>query len=131
MSRSIEGITLLQAAIDRSVSVPSWYQATLAVGLYLDGQTVQAREAAAAGKGMCCGVGYAILAVTEAAAGDVTAAQAALAEAVRQAPVLARDPAAFWGTFQPTSDVIERLNLGLAKAGLRQPPLPVEANPRS
>lgn len=125
-----EGIPLLRAAINRSASVPGWYQATLAVGLYLDGQTDQANRAAAAGRTMCCGVGHAILAVTEAAAGDETAARAALAEAIRQAPILARDPTAFWGTFQPSSEVVERLNRELAKAGLR--PLPSkEVDPRS
>ena len=111
-----EGGTLLQEAIDRSVVVPVWYHETLAVALYLGGDLQRARDEAELGKEDCC-PGYAILAITEAALGHTAAARAALDEALRQSPQLARDPVAYWANFQVAPEVIERLNAGLAKAG--------------
>ena len=115
-----EGGTLLQEAIDRSMVVPAWYHETLAVALYLGGDLQRARDEAELGKADCC-PGYAILAITEAALGHAAAARAALDEAVRQSPQLARDPVAYWANFQVAPEVIERLNAGLVKAGLQLP----------
>jgi hypothetical protein len=42
----------------------------------------------------------------------------ALDEAVCEAPILARDLHAFWVSFGVSDGVIDRLNAGLAKAGL-------------
>lgn len=123
-----EGGTLLQEAIDRSMVVPAWYHETLAAALYLGGDLQRARNEAELGKADCC-PGYAILAITEGALGNTAAARAALDEAVRQTPDLARDPVAYWANFQAAPEVIERLNAGLVKAGLQ---LPVTAtNPPS
>ena len=116
-----EGRALLQGAISHSAVVPTWYHMTLALALYLDGELDQARDAAELGKGFCCGLGHAALALTEVAVGHAEAARAALDEALRQSALLARDPTGFWGTFQFAPDVIERLNAGLVKAGLRLP----------
>jgi TolB-like protein/Tfp pilus assembly protein PilF len=116
-----EGGTLLQEAIDRSMVVPAWYHETLALALYLGGDLQRARDEAELGKEDCC-PGYATLAITEAALGHTAAARAALDEARRQSPLLFRDPAAYWADFQGAPEVIERLNAGLAKAGLQLPP---------
>jgi TolB-like protein/Tfp pilus assembly protein PilF len=116
--RGHEGRTYLQAAIDRSIRAPSWYHSTLALALYLDGAVSKARDAAELGSADCCAVGQAALAIAEAAVGDTPAAHAALGEAVRQAPILARDPRAFWSRFQMSGDVADRLVAGLRKAGL-------------
>ncbi len=113
-----EGRTYLQAAIDRSVHPPSYYHATLALALYLDGELDQAQREAQLGKDLCCGVGQATLAICEAAVDHDAAARVALDEAVRQAPMLARDPRAFWAARQATDGVIDRLDEGLRKAGL-------------
>ncbi|HVI19158.1 MAG TPA: hypothetical protein VM712_12305 [Gaiellales bacterium] len=126
-----EGNILLQQAVDRSVAVPNWYRVTLAIGLYLGGKLEPARDAADAGKDFCCGVGNAVLAVTEAALGHIAVAHAAVDEALRQAPILAQDPAAFWLAFQVAPSVIEQLNAGLARAGLQAPTVPAAATPRS
>jgi tetratricopeptide (TPR) repeat protein len=115
-----EGGTLLQEAIDRSMVVPAWYHESLALALYLGGDLQRARDEAELGKEDCC-PGYATLAITEAALGNAAAARAALDEARRQSPLLFRDPAAYWANFQGAQEVIERLNAGLAKAGLRMP----------
>ena len=123
-----EGRKLLADAISLSVVVPNWYYTTLAIALYLGGDLVGARDAADAGKGFAAGVGQATLAFTEAALGNATAARAALDEALRQSPLLARDPVAFWANFQIAPSVIERLNASLAKAGL---PLPAAIAPAS
>ena len=125
-----EGGTLLQEAIDRSVVVPAWYHETLAAGLYLGGDLQRARDAAELGKADCC-PGYAILAITEAALGHTAAARAALDEAIRQSPELARDPVAYWTGFQVAPEVIDRLNAGLARAGLPMPAKTDESPPRS
>jgi TolB-like protein/Flp pilus assembly protein TadD len=113
-----EGNALLQQAIDRTIGVPNWYHTALAVGLYLGGEPERARDAAEAGKDFCCGMGQAVLAIAEAASGHPDAARAALAEAQRQAPILARDPRALWASFRCSDAVIDRLNAGLAMAGL-------------
>ena len=112
-----EGGKLLQDAIDRSMVVPAWYHETLALALYLGGDLERARDEAELGKEDCC-QGYATLAITEAALGHAAAARDALDEALRQSPLLSRDPVAFWANFQAAPEVIERLNAGLAKAGL-------------
>jgi tetratricopeptide (TPR) repeat protein len=113
-----EGAQYLQDAIDRSVRVPVWYYSTLASALYLKGDYARALGAAELGKGDCCGIGYAMLAITEAAAGHPAEARAALNEALLQAPILGRDPRAFWANYQRSDEVIDRLNAGLAQAGL-------------
>ena len=125
-----EGATLLRQAIDRSLVVPAWYHDTLALALYLGGDLRQAREEATLGKDDCC-TGYATLAIAEAALGHVDAARAALQQAVRQSPLLSRDPVAFWANFQGAPHVIARLNAGLAKAGLVIPPPPVAVGEQS
>jgi hypothetical protein len=46
--------------------------------------------------------------------------------------LLEQDPVAFWARFQVAPEVIERLNAGLAKAGLRSPPPSTsDSRPRS
>jgi TolB-like protein/Flp pilus assembly protein TadD len=122
--RSGEGRVLLQDAIARSVVVPSWYHQCLAVALYLEGELERARDAAELGKGLCCGHGYAALAITEAALGHAAMARSALDQALQQYPLLARDPVAFWADFQVAPEVIDRLNAGLVRAGLQVPPPP-------
>ncbi len=116
-----EGRKLLGDAISLSVVVPNWYYTTLAMALYLGGDLVGARDAADAGKGFAAGLGQATLAFTEAALGNAEAARAALDEALRQSPLLARDPVAFWANFQMAPSVIARFNADLAKAGLQLP----------
>ena len=113
-----EGATYLQDAIDRSVRVPVWYYSTLASALYLKGDVAEALDAAELGKGDCCGIGHAVLAIAEAAAGHPAEARAALDEALRQAPDLGRDPRAFWANLRRSDEVIDRLDAGLAQAGL-------------
>jgi TolB-like protein len=127
-----EGAALLQQAIDRSVAVPNWYHTALALGLYLGGELERARDSAEAGQAFCCGLGHAVLAVTEAAVGDLAEAGTALDEAMRQAPLLGRDPRAFWAGFQVSNDLIDRLDADLAKAGLVAPSsTTLSAAPRS
>ncbi len=80
-----EGGHLLRQAIDNSVVVPAWYHETLALALYLGGDFQRARDEATLGSGNCCS-GYATLALTEAAVGNMQAAHQALehAEALRR-----------------------------------------------
>jgi TolB-like protein len=113
-----EGATYLQDAIDRSVRVPAWYYENLAFALYLKGDVAGALRAAELGKGDCCGIGYAMLAIAEAAAGHPAEARADLDAALRQAPLLGRDPRAFWANYRRSVEVIDRLEAGLARAGL-------------
>jgi tetratricopeptide (TPR) repeat protein len=113
-----EGATYLQDAIDRSVRVPAWYYENLAFALYLKGDVARALDDAELGKGDCCGTAYAVLAITEAATGHPAEARADLDEAVRQEPGLGRDPRAFWARWQASDEVIDRLDAGLALAGL-------------
>jgi TolB-like protein len=116
--RQDEAAELLQKALDTSASPPPWYYANLALARYFQGSLTAARDLAQFAKAPCCGVGYAVLAITEAAVGHAEAAAAALDEAIRQAPLLATDPRAFWANFQATDAVADQLIAGLAKAGL-------------
>jgi TolB-like protein/Tfp pilus assembly protein PilF len=117
--RHEEGVRLLEDAIQRSLVVPNWYYVTLAGGLYFQGQLQAAYEAAQRGAGPCCGAGYALLAICAAALGKDAEASNALAEAVRQAPVLGSDPYAFWSRQGLSQPVIAGLLQALRKAGLR------------
>ena len=80
---------------------PVWYYSTLASALYLKGDVAGALDAAELGKGDCCGIGYAVLAIAEAAAGHPAEARADLDEAAaagarpgaRPAGVLGQSPA--------------------------------------
>jgi tetratricopeptide (TPR) repeat protein len=116
--RQDEAAELLQKALDTSASPPPWYYANLALARYFQGNLTAARDLAQFAKAPCCGVGYAVLAITEAAVGHAEAAAAALDEAIRQAPLLATDPRAFWANFHATDAVADQLIDGLAKAGL-------------
>ena len=66
----------------------------------------------------------------EGAVDHAAAARAALDEAVRQTPQLARDPVAYWSNLQVAPEIIERLNAGLAKAGLQLPETSGDLKPR-
>jgi TolB-like protein len=116
--RHDEAAELLQKALDISASPPPWYYANLALARYFQGNLTAARDLAQFAKAPCCGVGYAVVAITEAAVGHTEAAAAALGEAIRQAPLLATDPRAFWANFHATDAVADQLIAGLAKAGL-------------
>ena len=116
--RWVEGARYLQDAVDRSVRVPGWYYGSLALALYLQGDFTGALRAAELNSGECCGLSYATLAITEAAAGYPAKARAHLDKALREAPVLGRDPRAFWANYQASDEVIDRLIAGLARAGL-------------
>ncbi len=72
-----EGARYLQDAVDRSVRVPGWYYGSLALALYLKGDFTRALRAAELNSGECCGLAYATLAITEAAAGYPAKARAA------------------------------------------------------
>jgi tetratricopeptide (TPR) repeat protein len=113
-----EGARYLQDAVDRSVRVPGWYYGSLALALYLQDDFAGALRAAELNSGECCGLAYATLAITKAAAGYPAEARAALDQALREAPDLGRDPRAFWANYQASDEVIDRLNAGLAQAGL-------------
>jgi hypothetical protein len=88
------------------------------LALYLKGDYERALDAAELDGGECCGLRYAGLAITKAAIGQLEEARADLDEAVRQAPLLGRDPRAFWAAWQNSDEVIDRLDAGLAQAGL-------------
>lgn len=122
-----EGGELMQEAIAHSLAAPTWYYENLTYARYLAGDLTQARAAATLASPNCCGFGHIVLALTEAALGETEAAQRELAAAIRDAPLLERDPVAFWARFQAAPEVIERLNAGLAKAGLKIPPPPEAA----
>ncbi len=117
--RHQEGSDLLQDAIRRSLIVPNWYYVTLAGGLYFQGRFQEAYETAQRGAGPCCGSGYALLAISAAAVGRNEESAKALAEALRQAPLIASDPHSFWSRQGISIPVIEGLVAALRKAGLQ------------
>ena len=120
--RHDEGVGLLESAISRSLIVPKWYHVTLAAGLHFEGRPEAAYEAASRGAGPCCGSSYAMLALTAAALGKNEEASEALAEAVRQAPVLGTDPHRFWFRQGISESVTRGLIAALRKAGLQTAP---------
>lgn len=121
LGRAAEGGSLLQAAVDYSVSPPRWYHTTLALAYYLNGRPDKAREVAELGRGFCCGGSVLMLALAEAALGHAAAAQAAYAEAVSQEPLLGSDQPAYFRRLGVAKGVADRLIDDLAKAGLVPP----------
>jgi TolB-like protein/Tfp pilus assembly protein PilF len=122
--RPKEGATLLREALDRSAAPPPWYHSSLALSQYLAGDFAAARDSAERGRTSCCGVGPIILALAEIGVGDLAAARSALDEAIRQAPILATDPPAFFRNFGVGDGFIAHIRPDLAKIGLRFPLAP-------
>ncbi len=116
-SRPEEAISLLQQAIQHSLTTPTWYHTTLAVA-YLDSNALDLAHAEAQqGKGFCCGLGKAVLAVIAAEKGQMDEAKTMLEAAIAEEPMIARDPTAFWSSWKVNDALITRLNAGLTTAG--------------
>ncbi len=113
--RSEEAIHLLQSAIQHGLIIPSWYHTTLAVA-YLDRDTPDlAYDEAKRGQGFCCGLGKAMLAVTAAEKGRRDEAYAMLEAAKAEAPMLSRNPHAFWSAWNVNEALIARFNASLER----------------
>jgi hypothetical protein len=70
---------------------------------------------------MCCGIGWSLVAITQAALGNRDEASKALEEMAAQSSLIARDPAAAYRMHHADEAIIERLVDGLRKAGWKQP----------
>ena len=116
-----EGLDYLGRAIDRTISPPGWYYMLFAIHDYVQGDFAEAAAAANRAKGMCCGIGWSLVAITQAALGNREEASKALAEMAAQSSLIARDPAAAYRMHHADEAIIERLVDGLRKAGWKQP----------
>lgn len=122
-----EGLADLEKAIDRTISPPPWYFTPIALHDYLQGDYQQALTRAERAKDDGFGIGWALVAVSQAALGNREAADAALVQMSAMSPALARDPATFLRNQQFAEPIIEALVAGLRNAGWTPPPPPVSA----
>jgi TolB-like protein len=116
-----EGLGYLGRAIDRTISPPGWYYTLFAVHDYVHGDFAEAAAAADRAKAMCCGIGWSLVAITQAALGNRDEASKALEEMAAQSSLIARDPAAAYRMHHADEAIIDRLVDGLRKAGWKQP----------
>ena len=111
------GLPFLDLAIARSANPPGWYFHLIAVHDYLKGDYAAALDAAERSATMGSAVGLSLAAMSHAKLGDMEAARSDLAAMARAWPLLARDPAAAYASFQGTEDIVAALVAGLRDAG--------------
>ena len=116
-----EGLPFLNEAIARSANPPGWYFHLISVHDYLEGDYAAALAAAQRSAKVGSAVGLSLAAISHAKLGDMAAARDDLAAMAEAWPLLARDPAAAYRSFQPDESLIAPLVDGLRAAGLTLP----------
>ncbi len=112
------GLPYLERAIARSADPPGWYYHAISVHDYLTGDHAAALAAAERSAKFGSAVGLSLAAIAHAGLGDMEAAGEALAAMAEAWPLLARDPAAAYASFQIDDEIIAALVRGLHDAAL-------------
>ncbi len=115
------GLPYLNEAIDRSGSPPGWYFHMISVHHYLEGDYAAALAAAERSAKVGSPIGLSLAAISHAKLGDMAAARDDLAAMAEAWPLLARDPAAAYRSFQADESIIAPLVEGLRAAGWTEP----------
>ena len=115
------GLPYLEQAIARSADPPGWYYHAISVHDYLEGDYAAALAAAERSAKFGSAVGLSLAAIAHAGLGDMEAAGDELAVMAKAWPLLARDPAAAYASFQADDQIIAALLQGLRDAGLVVP----------
>ena len=116
-----EGLPFLNEAIARSANPPGWYFHLISAHDYLEGDYAAALAAAERSAKVGSAVGLSLAAVSHAKLGDMAAARDDLAAMAEAWPLLARDPAAAYRSFQADESIIDPLVEGLRAAGWTEP----------
>lgn len=116
-----EGLPYLEQAIARSADPPGWYYHLVAVHDYLEGDYAGALAAAERSAKLGSAIGLSLAAISHARLGDIDAAADNLAAMAEAWPLLGRDPAAAYASFQADDRIIEALVGGLRDAGWASP----------
>jgi tetratricopeptide (TPR) repeat protein len=116
-----EGIGYLRQAIDRTISPPGWYYHLVAVHAYLQGNYADAITAAEISGRNGSSIGLSIMAMSQAALGDIDEARKSLETLENLDPGFLRDPAAAYRTHHPIDEILSALLDGLRKAGWKEP----------
>lgn len=113
-----EGLPYLEKAIARSADPPGWYYHLISVHDYLEGDYAAALAAAERSAKHGSAFGLSLAAISHGGLGDMDAAGDDLAAMAEAWPLLARDPAAAYASFQADDEIITALVKGLRDAGL-------------
>ena len=116
-----EGLPFLNEAIARSANPPGWYFHLISAHDYLEGDYASALAAAERSSKVGSAVGMSLAAISHAKLGDMAAARDDLAAMAEAWPLLARDPAAAYRSFQTDESIIDPLVEGLRAAGWTEP----------
>ena len=116
-----EGLPFLNEAIARSANPPGWYFHLISAHDYLEGDYAAALAAAERSAKVGSAVGLSLAAISHAKLGDMAAARDDLAAMAEAWPLLARDPAAAYRSFQADESIIDPLVEGLRAAGWTEP----------
>lgn len=115
------GLPFLEQAITRSADPPGWYFHAISLHDYLEGDYAAALAAAERSAKFGSAVGLSLAAIAHAGLGDMEAAGDDLAAMAKAWPLLARDPAAAFASFQVDDQITAALVQGLHDAGLVVP----------
>jgi len=115
------GLPYLERAIARSADPPGWYFHLISVHDYLEGDYSAALAAAERSAKFGSAIGLSLAAIAQAGLGNMEAAGDDLAAMATAWPLLARDPAAAYASFQADDQIIAALLEGLRGAGLAIP----------
>ncbi|MEP3333574.1 tetratricopeptide repeat protein [Sedimentitalea sp.] len=116
-----EGLPYLEQAIARSADPPGWYFHAISVHEYLEGNYADALAAAQRSAKFGSAIGLSLAAISYAGLDQMEAAGDELAMMAKAWPLLARDPAAAYASFQVDDQIIAALLKGLHDAGLVLP----------
>jgi TolB-like protein/tetratricopeptide (TPR) repeat protein len=114
-----EGLAYLDQAIARSADPPGWYFHLISVHDYMRGDYAGALAAAEHSTRTGSAIGLSLSAISRAGLGDKDGAARDIAAMTEAWPELARDPAAAYGRFHATDEIIATLVAGLRDAGLK------------
>jgi hypothetical protein len=107
--------------VARSANPPGWYHHLIAIHAYLDGDYARALAETETSSASGSAIGPSLAAMSHAKLGDMEAARADLAAMAEAWPLLARDPAAAYGTHHTSDEIVEALVAGLRAAGWTPP----------
>lgn len=117
-----EGLPYLERAITRSADPPGWYYHLISIHDFLEGDYDAALAAAEHSAKHGSAIGLSLAAIAHAKLGNIEAAEDDLAAMAEAWPLLARDPAAAYASFQGDIQITNALVQGLRDAGLDMPP---------
>ncbi len=116
-----EGIPYVEKAIARTVNPPGWYFHLIAIDHYMHGRYAEMLAAAKYGAGHESGISWSLVAIAQAALGNMAAARQALETMEEISPRLGSDPAEVYRGHQATEEIVAAIVSGMRNAGWSEP----------